>query len=353
MPRKKSLSAVSRVDVPISDGSTYLSSSRVVKPPVGGQKAKGFRGRKRTSDNPVVDTVVVGDGEGIGVAPATNPNPRKRKSLSLKTPVSVLISDGSTSSSSSHVVKPPVERWKAKGIRGRQSTKSCDNPVEDTVVVGDGDGGEPELCCDICAETRLGGEMIKISERCTHSFCTGCVTKHVETKILENVTDVKCPGLDCESVIEVDICSGFLEGKLLQMWEKAKCEAAFDEIQKYYCPFKECSAMLIVDSEVGNSLKECECPYCHRLFCASCKVPWHWKYTCEQFQSMDEGERGNEDVLVKELAEEKKWGRCPKCKFYVERTYGCPHIICRCRFEFCYGCGSDWRAGLHGGCAKP
>ncbi|KAI4312087.1 hypothetical protein MLD38_036939 [Melastoma candidum] len=123
-------------------------------------------------------------------------------------------------------------------------------------------------------------------------------------------------------------------------------------MQKYYCPFKECSAMLVVDGELGNSVKECQCPYCHRLFCASCKVPWHCKYTCKQFQSMDVGERGNEDMLVKELVKEQKWGRCPKCKFYVKRTNGCHHITCRCGFEFCYGCGSDWRGGPHLSCMK-
>ncbi|KAI4312073.1 hypothetical protein MLD38_036928 [Melastoma candidum] len=339
MPRKeKSLSAESPVDVPVTVCSTYLSSSRVVEPPVVGEKPKGICGRKRKAcHNPVAGTVVDGDGVGVGMASAPTPKQRKRKSLSAKRPVIVPINNGS-SSSSSRVVKTPVTRRK------------------DTVVIADGygdeDGVDPELCCDICVETRQAIEMIKISMGCSHTFCASCVTKHVETKILENVAGITCPGWGCGSMIEVDLCRGLLEVKLLDRWEKAKCEAAFDEMQKYYCPFKECSAMLVMDGELGNSVKECECPYCHRLFCASCKVPWHWKYTCKQFQSMDVGERGNEDVLVKELAKELKWGRCPKCKFYVERTHGCHRITCRCGFEFCCGCGSDWRGGPHLSCMK-
>ncbi|KAI4312096.1 hypothetical protein MLD38_036948 [Melastoma candidum] len=181
-------------------------------------------------------------------------------------------------------------------------------------------------------DTKHAFEMIKISEGCSHSFCSSCVTTHVETKILTNVAGIKCPGLGCGSVIEVGICMGFLKRTLLERWERLRCEAAFAEPQKYYCPFKDCSGMLIVDGEAGDPvrLRECECPYCHRLFCASCRVPWHWKYTCEDFKSKNANDRGSNDVPLKELAQKRKWQRCPTCKFYVERTFGCPHIVCRC-----------------------
>lgn len=81
------------------------------------------------------------------------------------------------------------------------------------------------------------------------------------------------------------------------------------------------------DSE--KLIKECECPHCNRLFCAQCRVPWHTGMSCEEFQELNEDERGKEDLLLRNLAKERKWGRCPKCKFYVERTEGCPHMICR------------------------
>ena len=29
-----------------------------------------------------------------------------------------------------------------------------------------------------------------------------------------------------------------------------------------------------------------ECPSCHRLFCAQCKVPWHEKMSCNEFQEL-------------------------------------------------------------------
>nr|GFB34620.1 probable E3 ubiquitin-protein ligase RNF217 [Tanacetum cinerariifolium] len=50
-------------------------------------------------------------------------------------------------------------------------------------------------------------------------------------------------------------------------------------------------------------------------------------------------ERDPNDIMLMDLAKNKKWRRCPSCKFYVERTDGCLHISCRCGYHFCYGCG--------------
>ncbi|RHN82084.1 putative E3 ubiquitin ligase RBR family [Medicago truncatula] len=41
---------------------------------------------------------------------------------------------------------------------------------------------------------------------------------------------------------------------------------------------------------------------------------------------MNVDERGREDLLVRELANKKKWKRCPRCRFYVEKNDGCLHI---------------------------
>ncbi|CAN1814497.1 E3 ubiquitin-protein ligase RNF217 [Linum perenne] len=89
--------------------------------------------------------------------------------------------------------------------------------------------------------------------------------------------------------------------------------------------------MLLVEPQ-EELIRESECPYCHRLFCAQCGVPWHSDVSCEVFQSLGEDERGREDIMVMEMAKSNKWSRCPRCLFYVERTEGCPHITCRSVF---------------------
>ncbi|KAL0012732.1 hypothetical protein SO802_007840 [Lithocarpus litseifolius] len=82
-----------------------------------------------------------------------------------------------------------------------------------------------------------------------------------------------------------------------------------------------------------------------------CSVPWHSVVDCEEFQRLNEDEKDRDDLIFRELAKEKKWMRCPHCKYHVERTDGCLHMTCRCAFQFCYGCGAQW-TNDHGGCQR-
>jgi hypothetical protein len=85
---------------------------------------------------------------------------------------------------------------------------------------------------------------------------------------------------------------------------------------KFYCPFKDCSALLINDTPV--EIRETECPHCHRLFCASCRVPGHSGIKCEEFKKLGDDENGQDDLKLRKLAKDRKWQRCPKCQMYVE-----------------------------------
>jgi E3 ubiquitin-protein ligase RNF144 len=151
----------------------------------------------------------------------------------------------------------------------------------------------------------------------------------VETKINEKIANVSCPGLNCKGVIELESCISLLPKDLFDKWNDALCEALFCSVPKFYCPFKDCSAMLLDENEGVEDIRESECPFCHRLFCARCHVPWHPGIGCEEYQKLNVDERGSDDLVVRELANQKKWRRCPTCKFYVEKNGGCLHITCR------------------------
>ncbi|KAL3599548.1 hypothetical protein D5086_007466 [Populus alba] len=155
--------------------------------------------------------------------------------------------------------------------------------------------------CEICVERKESDKMFK-TESCVHSFCNDCISRHVAAKVQYGARVVTCPGLNCRAVLDLDTCRPILT--------------------------RDCSALLIDDNE-AEAIRESECPVCHRLFCALCSVPWHSGIECEEFQRLNEDERGREDLMLRELAKDKKWSRCPQCKFYVERTEGCPHMICR------------------------
>ncbi|XWS12249.1 hypothetical protein CRYUN_Cryun37aG0073300 [Craigia yunnanensis] len=103
---------------------------------------------------------------------------------------------------------------------------------------------------------------------------------------------------------------------------------------RLYCPFKNCSALLLNDSQ-GEVITETECPACNRLFCAQCHVSWHPGINCEEYQKLNEDERGREDLMRRNLAKENKWRRCSSCHIIVERTEGCLHMTCRLVYELC------------------
>jgi E3 ubiquitin-protein ligase RNF144 len=62
-----------------------------------------------------------------------------------------------------------------------------------------------------------------------------------------------------------------------------------------------------------------------RLFCARCHVPWHHGVACEGFQKLNV----DEDLLLSELANQKKWEISLKCKFYIQIYDDCFHMTCR------------------------
>ncbi|KAK9101621.1 hypothetical protein Scep_025051 [Stephania cephalantha] len=195
---------------------------------------------------------------------------------------------------------------------------------------------DSSFVCEICDETKSLMESFDI-KGCSHFFVP-CVVKFVVSKIQENITLIHCPEPGCLGVFEPQFCRSILPLEVFDRWADALCEAFILGIQRYYCPYKDCSARLEYDE--GMVIRISECPHCHRLFCAQCKVPWHLGIECEDFQKLNKDEREREDVMLLNLARQNKWQRCPLCRFYVERTEGCSFMKCRCGHTFCYGCAS-------------
>ncbi|KAJ1276825.1 hypothetical protein BS78_05G245300 [Paspalum vaginatum] len=197
--------------------------------------------------------------------------------------------------------------------------------------------------CKICLEHVL--DVHRTSRGCEHAFCAACLDRHISTKNLDGVSDVKCPGEYCGSVLDPELCHGIISRETFEGWGAALCKSmVLRDSNVFYCPFKDCSEMM-VDDHGGEVVTESECPVCRRLFCARCRVPWHAGITCDEYEQLAPGDRGKEDLVALEMAKEKKWKRCPGCKLLVERHEGCVHINCRCDFQFCYGCGEPWGQG--------
>ncbi|KAF8025933.1 hypothetical protein BT93_F2689 [Corymbia citriodora subsp. variegata] len=193
---------------------------------------------------------------------------------------------------------------------------------------------DPPFICEICVEPRMGGELFCI-KGCDHAYCNYCVTNYIAAKLHDNETRVGCPVAGCGGVLEPGYCRSILPPEVFDRWGNSLCEALILEAERFYCPFKDCSALLINDGG-GVAVRESECPNCRRLFCAQCKVPWHAEMECQEFQALNEGEREREDIMLMKLAKSNHWNRCLKCGFYVEKISGCSVVRCRCGNTFTY-----------------
>lgn len=214
----------------------------------------------------------------------------------------------------------------SSAISSRTSISTDQVEVETPFTTLKGQSSVSGSFCMICMDFKPSEEMF-INNGCNHSFCTDCVGQYVGTKIQENISIVKCPDVKCKGVLEPQSCRSFIPQQVFERWENALCESLVLGSQRFYCPFKDCSAMLVDDG--GEVVTASECPHCRRLFCAQCRVVWHAGIDCSEFQRLSKDERGREDIMVMELAKRKQWRRCPRCKFYVEKTAGCLHITCR------------------------
>ncbi|CAN6204472.1 unnamed protein product [Urochloa humidicola] len=204
-----------------------------------------------------------------------------------------------------------------------------------------------EFYCTICMETVHVRELFPISG-CTHLFCISCVSQYIAAKVEDNVLSIGCPDPGCKyGALDPEACRYVIPPQLFQRWGAALCDSAVGSF-KLYCPFNNCSALLVDERGHGEAaITNAECPHCRRMFCAQCKVPWHDGITCAEFRRLGKDERARNDRLLRKVARESRWQRCPKCKMYVERTEGCVYIVCRCRHRFCYLCASPMSRDIH------
>ncbi|KAL7084960.1 hypothetical protein ACP275_14G254800 [Erythranthe tilingii] len=206
------------------------------------------------------------------------------------------------------------------------------------------------ISCSLCFEDTYMNQMFQISY-CLHSYCVSCMLKHVEFKLLQG-TLPRCPHVYCNSELKLDSCKKFLTSELSDLMNQRLKEASIPVEERIYCPYPTCSTLLsitelqtfvgssdFVDDELGAR----KCPKCSGIFCVKCKVPWHGNMSCRDFLRLNPIPREEEDNKLKSLATQNLWRQCPKCNHMVSLAEGCYHITCRCRHEFCYTCGAEWK----------
>ncbi|EPY28126.1 ariadne-1 [Strigomonas culicis] len=83
----------------------------------------------------------------------------------------------------------------------------------------------------------------------------------------------------------------------------------------------------------------------HAYFCRNCGSLPHFPASCQQttdFVRQIQTDGASLALITR------KCTQCPSCKKYVERSTGCNHMTCICKYEFCYVCGGAWKEHLNG-----
>ncbi|OVA13644.1 zinc finger protein [Macleaya cordata] len=195
-----------------------------------------------------------------------------------------------------------------------------------------------------------------------HHFCSGCIAKYIEVKVEDysNATEViiKCPSINCDMVLDPLSCRSILPQRVFDRWCAVLCESAVLNLalpegfsssapagshnrrrrrRRVYCPFPDCSELILNECGDDIGVTRTECPNCKKLFCFPCQIPWGTSHQCNssnnsEMMMMSEEEiniRDRNDILLLEMVKPNRWARCPTCNHCIERTYGCAIITCR------------------------
>ncbi|GFP95349.1 hypothetical protein PHJA_001679200 [Phtheirospermum japonicum] len=117
--------------------------------------------------------------------------------------------------------------------------------------------------CEICSDEKPKDEIFGILV-CRHSYCSKCMEKYVASRLQDNVIAIGCLVSGCKGFLEPQHSISILPKQVFDRWGDALCEAMILDTEKFYCPFKDCSALLVDDKNGKNEvIGESECPDCN------------------------------------------------------------------------------------------
>ena len=207
--------------------------------------------------------------------------------------------------------------------------------------------------CVSCYTEFYGAEMVLLD--CDHPFCEECIKLLLSVKLESGDSlQFNCP--ECDMFIGRDILQRLLTEAEFVRWEKLFIEQSIErDGSVLFCP--RCSNHAVKD-DVDSTLADCVS--CSFIFCDMCDQAWH-PGDCSTFfvnkrpreqktiltQKQKDHIRHKEFNAKSEALKLKYFKRCPNCRSWIQRTYGCNHIHCiLCSTDFCYACGKTPRNHL-------
>jgi len=197
--------------------------------------------------------------------------------------------------------------------------------------------------CPVCFDDVLVRESY-IFDNCFHRFCRGCVADYMkeeisEGRIMSNGTTMglKCPANQCNKLLAIHEIRNVVDFTTYNRYDTMLRDRAIESMSDVvWCPTAGCGNALVKNS-VSPLLV---CYTCQHTWCSSCKIPWHFDATCEQYKEWkDKKNKKNDGQKQFEEWVKAHTKECPACKVIIEKNRGCNHMTCtKCRYEFCWLC---------------
>ncbi|CAG9315846.1 unnamed protein product [Blepharisma stoltei] len=195
----------------------------------------------------------------------------------------------------------------------------------DMIYIRKHDTSTPERLeiCQICTQLTPSNHFIQVKE-CNDRFCSSCLKSYVEFRISERkVFPIECPRYTCQNK---DIDSSIIDIVDSKLYEKYKIFRRNAILEKdpnlRWCPKPNCQGYGFINSGLKIS-----CNVCGYTYCGNCSHDYH------------EGACQPEEPELRSYIKENGLKECPRCKFYIEKAWGCPSVMCKCGANICMNCG--------------
>ncbi|PYI05378.1 hypothetical protein BO78DRAFT_408205 [Aspergillus sclerotiicarbonarius CBS 121057] len=180
-----------------------------------------------------------------------------------------------------------------------------------------------KLQCCVCYDMYHAHQTHSLS--CKHIYCSDCLKDLFQRATKDqSLFPPRC----CRQLIPLDLVQPTMSEAELHEFKCAEVE--FSTTDRTYCSNVDCGKFIPPSNiAVGRA----QCPYCGSATCAMCKNAFHADDCAE--------DTALQATLA--LASSQGWQRCFRCRAVVSLGIGCYHITCKCRAEFCYLCGLQWK----------
>ncbi|CAD8088656.1 unnamed protein product [Paramecium primaurelia] len=195
-----------------------------------------------------------------------------------------------------------------------------------------------QIDCQICLEKIVFKEMAPLY--CQHIFHQKCLNQYCVHQMGDKKIPIKCPSQCNQTIIYQDLIE-VLDQKQLSEFQQLSFKAYVQSLGNQYswCPTPNCTYVFIVEKSF-----QLDCPVCQKKYCLECKIEYHNGFSCKEYQEKQktQSRQKNEkyfDDRFYSFIKGAKFKQCPQCKYWVEKSQGCNHMTCLCKFQFCYVCG--------------